>query len=65
MPGMMSLGVNSVYQMQSMKENTETNSTRPATTVASQLSHLRMKENASDKKSFNTFYAVYPTAEDN
>lgn len=51
--------------MQAMLDTPETDSTRPATTVASQLSYLKMKEDAAEKKSFNTFYAVYPTAEDN
>lgn len=43
---------------------TESDSTRPGTTVASQLSCFKMKEGASEKKPFNTFYTTYRTAEE-
>lgn len=62
--GLLSLGVNSVHQLEAMQPGTESDSTRPGTTVASQLSCFKMKEGASEKKHFNTFYTTYRTAEE-
>jgi hypothetical protein len=51
---MLSLGVNSVFEIQALSAGTD--STRPSSTVASQLSNFQVREGAIEKKPFKTFY---------
>lgn len=55
-PGLLSAGVNSVFEIQTMSQSGLTDSTRPATTVASQISQFQLREGAVDVKPFATFY---------
>ena len=51
---MLSLGLNSVYEIQTLSGAND--STRPGTTAASQITDFKMKERASEKLPFATFY---------
>lgn len=55
-PGLLSAGVNSVYEIQTMSATGLSTSTRPTTTAASQISQFQLREGAVDIKPFSTFY---------
>lgn len=55
-PGLLSLGVNSVYELQAISANNISDSTRPTSTMASQISNFQIRENAVETKPFKTFY---------